>query len=238
MDVRDWRIYGLVAFWPATIAALQTGNLTIVLTLLAAAAWRTRDRAYAPGVAIGVAVALKLWLWPLFFWLIAVRRFRAAAVAASISVASVLTVLPFTSIGDYVRLLRNLGDTFGPQSYNLVGLLTQSGAAGVRAAELLAYALGAAVLAMAVIRRSFPIAVASCLLLSPIVWLHYFVLLAVPLAAAWRRLSPAWFIPLVLWLCPGNGVDVRTYDVVIGLLVLVAVTALAEKKTQRVGLAV
>jgi hypothetical protein len=234
MEVRDWRVYGLVAFWPATIAALQSGNLSIVLTLLAAAAWRTRDREYAPGVAIGVAVALKLVLWPLAFWLLAVRKFRAAAVAAAISVASVLLVLPFTSIRDYVKLLHNLGDTFGPHSYNLVGLLVQTDTAGVHTAEIVSYLVGATVLAIAVVRRSFPIAVAASLLLSPIVWVHYFVLLAVPLAAAWRRLSLAWFVPLVLWFCPGTTGDVRVRHIVIGLLTLIAVTALAERRRERI----
>src|SRR4051795_7943783 len=44
LDVRDWRVYGVVALWPSSLAAVQTGNLSILLALLLALAWRYRDR--------------------------------------------------------------------------------------------------------------------------------------------------------------------------------------------------
>src|SRR5262249_8763060 len=46
LDVRDWRVYGVVALWAPAFAALQTGNLTIVLGFLVALAWRWRDRVW------------------------------------------------------------------------------------------------------------------------------------------------------------------------------------------------
>ena len=46
---------------------------------------------------------------------------------------------------------------------------------------------------------SFSLGVVACLLLSPIVWLHYFSLLIVPLGIARPRLGPLWFIPLAYW---------------------------------------
>jgi hypothetical protein len=230
LGVKDWRVYGLVALWPATIAALQTGNLTILLVLLVAVAWRLRERPVLSGLAVGVAIALKLFLWPLVVWYLALRRWSSAAVAAGTGVAALLLVLPLASLASFVHLMRNLGDTFGGHSYNPVGLLVQSGATGVHVAQLVALAAGLAVLAVAYRRRSLPWSIAASLVLSPIVWLHYFVLLVVPIALARPRLAPLWALPLVMWVCAGTAGDVRWWHVVVGLATLAAVTVTAEKR--------
>jgi hypothetical protein len=229
LDVRDWRVYGIVALWGPSLAALQSGNLTIVLALLVALAWRWRERRWAPGVAIGVAVALKLFLWPLLVWLIAIRRYRAAASGAAIGVVGgLLLVLPFISIADYARLLNGMGNVFGPRSYNVVGLLQLSHAASMHTAVLVADFIGLAVLLFAYRRRSLSLALAASLLLSPIVWTHYFELLIVPVAVRWPRLAPVWFVPLLMLLCPGTWLDVRLWHVLLGLVVLLVVVALIE----------
>lgn len=231
LGVRDWRIYGLLGLWPTTFAAIQSGNLTVPLALLVALAWRYRERRYAPGIAIGAAIALKLFLWPLLVWLLATRRIRSGAVAGLLGLGGgLLTVLPFISLGHYLRLLRNMDDTFGPQSYTLAGLLTQSHAASFQTAALIGVGFGLAVLALAYVRRSLPLAVGAALALSPIVWNHYFLLLLVPLALAYPRLSPAWFAPLALWVCPGLGVHVRPHHVLIALVVVAAVILLVETR--------
>jgi hypothetical protein len=54
-------------------------------------------------------------------------------------------------------------------------------------------------------RAAFIIALAAALACSPIVWLHYFALLLVPVALASRRLQLVWFIPLLAWLGMGTG---------------------------------
>jgi alpha-1,2-mannosyltransferase len=233
IGVRDWRVYGAVALWPPTIAALQTGNLTILLGLLVALAWRWRDHRLLPGIAIGLAIALKLFLWPLLIWLLAIRRYSAAAVAVALSALGTLLVLPFTSLRSYGHLMSNLGNTFGAHSYNLVGLLQQSGLAGHSVAHLVVDVAGIAILLVVFRERSFPLAVAAALLLSPIVWMHYLLLLAVPLALARSAFAAAWLVPLVLWVCPGNGAAVRLRHIVIALLVIATVTAVAERGARR-----
>ena len=82
-------------------------------------------------------------------------------------------------------------------------------------------------LALAWRRRSIALAIAAAFLLSPIVWRHYFVLLAVPLAISFPRLHPAWAIPLGLWLVPGtyNG---GTWQVALALAVGAATVVAAE----------
>ncbi len=228
LGITDWRIYGLVALWPPTTYALQSGNLTILLVLLAALMWRFRARRLVPGLALGFAVALKLYMWPFGIWLLARRRFAATALATAIAVAGTLLVLPFMTLDAYIRLMRNLGRTFGPQSYNLIGLLTQAHVASFATATTLADVSGAAVLALAYRRRSLSLVLAATLLLSPIVWMHYYVALIVPLALARPRLAVAWALPLVLYLCPADGGLVRAGDTVIVLALLTVVTVLGE----------
>ena len=53
--------------------------------------------------------------------------------------------------------------------------------------------------------RSFTCAVAATLALSPIVWLHYLVVLLVPLAIARPRFSLLWLLPALLWVSPKPG---------------------------------
>jgi hypothetical protein len=54
-------------------------------------------------------------------------------------------------------------------------------------------------------RSAFMLAIAASLALTPIVWLHYFALLAVVVALARPRLAVAWFVPLGMVLTPGSG---------------------------------
>src|SRR5947208_12683314 len=51
-------------------------------------------------------------------------------------------------------------------------------------------------------RRSFVVAVAGALFATPVLWLHYLVLLFVPIALARPRLSALWLAPLAFWVTP------------------------------------
>ena len=46
-------------------------------------------------------------------------------------------------------------------------------------------------------RVSLTAAIGAALVLTPILWIHYLVLLVVPLALARPRLSPLWLVPLI-----------------------------------------
>jgi hypothetical protein len=203
--------------------------VTLPLVLLVALTWRYRDRTATAGIALGIALALKFFLWPVLLWLAVVRRTTAALVAAALATASLLLLLPFTSIGDYLALLRNLSDTFDGLSYTLYALLVDLGAPSslARAATL---AAGAVVLALAWRRRSLGLFVGAALLLSPIVWRHFFALLVVPLALARPRFDWVWLVPLAFWFVPGtyNGAPWQT---ALGLAVGAATVALAERES-------
>jgi hypothetical protein len=220
LDVRDWRVYGAVLLWPAVIEAVQTANASLPLTLLVALAWRYRGRATIAGLALGYGVAVKLFLWPVVVWLALVGRARAALVAAVAAAASLLLLLPFIGIADYVRLLRNLGETFEHDAYTIFALLTDAGAPDL-AARAVTVALGLGVLALAWRRQSLGLALAAALMLSPIVWRHFFVLLLVPLALSRPRFDVVWLVPIGLWVGDGtlNGAPWQT-ACVLGLVAL------------------
>jgi hypothetical protein len=226
LEVRDWRVYGVALLWPPVIDAYQTANLTLPLALLVALMWRYKARPAVAGVALGAALALKFFLWPVAVWLVATGRRRAAALSVAIGAASLLLLVPFVSIADYVRLVRNLSDTFDEQSYTPYALLVDLGASSPTA-RLVTLLLGAAVLVLAWRRRSLGLAIGAALLLSPIVWRHFFALLLVPMALARPRLDAAWGIPLVFWLVPGsyNG---EPWQTAVGLAAFGATLAACE----------
>jgi hypothetical protein len=226
LGVRDWRIAGLVLLWPPAIDAYQTANVSAMLALLTALAWRYRDRRIVAGVTLGATVALKFFLWPVVAWYAVTRRIAAAAIAVVVSGASLLLVTPFVSVGDYLRLVDNLSDTFDEKSYTPFALLAGLGLPD-GAARAITIALGVALFALAWRRKSLALAIATAFVLSPIVWRHYFVVLAVPMAISFPRLHPAWAIPLGFWLVPGtyNG---GTWQVAVALAIAGATLAAAE----------
>lgn len=211
LNIRDWRVYGIVLLWPAVIEGIQTANASLPLTLLVAVMWRYRDHAAIAGAALGYAVAVKLFLWPLVVWLALVGRRREAVVAGLTAAASLLLLLPFVGLGDYVRVLRNLGETFEHDAYTLFAVLGDLGVPDTQA-RLATLALGLAVLALAWHRRSLGLAIAAALILSPIVWRHFFTLLIVPLALSRPRFDLVWLIPIGLWVGDGtfNGAPWQT----------------------------
>jgi hypothetical protein len=212
LDVRDWRCYPVALAYSFTLEALEYGAVGPILLLFMALGWRYRDRKWG-GVALGGAIVLKLFLWPLLVWLVFTRRFATAAtacvVAGGIAVAS-WAVIGFRGLADYPALLSKLVDIEAGNSYSALALFE---AAGISApvSRTLAVALGVALLVASYRasrarrcdrierdRRSIILAVAAALVLTPILWLHYLVLLILPIALARPRLSGLWFAPFVL----------------------------------------
>jgi hypothetical protein len=210
LGVRDWRCHVLALTSPVTIHGLFYGNLTIVMVLLVAVAWRYREHARYAGLALGAAVAAKLFVWPLVVWLLLTRRFRAAAWAVGSAVVLVLgawALIGFDGFLDYPKLLRAVQDVYAERS---ISVSTVAGALGAPVSVAVAIAAlvgvacigGAAWLAVREDgdRRAFALLVTGCVLASPIVWPNYAALLFVPIAVTWPRLAPVWFFGYVTWL--------------------------------------
>lgn len=207
LGVRDWRCYGATFIWAPVWESMRGGSISLLLALLVAVAWKYRDRVAPVAMAIGGAIALKLFLWPLLVWLGATRRWRTLVWAGAAAVALVLVpwaALGFAGITEYPHILRVLSSIEAPESYTLAVVVHKAGL-GWRLGEAAGYAAGLALLALVARRRdrtSFILAIVAALVLSPIVWMHYFALLLVPVAIMSPSFGVAWLLPLSLFAFP------------------------------------
>lgn len=251
LGVRDWRCYGIAFFAPTMVNAIQTANLTVPLLLALAAIWALRRRTVLPGLVLALTLATKLFLWPVFVWLVATRRYRAAAASAAATAALVggsWALIGFAGLRDYPALLRVLAQSLEHDSYSIFALTSDLGAP-----DLLARGIGIAIGVVTLLgcwilgrrgddTRSFTLAILAALLFTPIIWLHYFTLLLVPIAILRKRLSLLWAVPVLFWFFvsgDGNGTSFQTswtlaVAALIALLVLRAQPAESVTARERV----
>jgi hypothetical protein len=235
LGVRDWRCYGIAFASIPTLSGLRLGAVTPLLVFLAALAWRHRDRAVVAGASVAAAVVVKLFLWPLGVWLLLTRRRRATAVAVAGSIA--VTAVAWAAIGfdglhRYPELLRSLSRTEAAQSYSLVAAAARLGVPSPRGSWLAVAIPAAAALVLWAVRTGrdeavFSATLIASLLLTPILWLHYFALLLVPVAIRQPRLGRLWILPLLYWVSPIAEPEAHPLwriVVVVALAVVVAVT--------------
>jgi alpha-1,2-mannosyltransferase len=200
LGVRDWRCYAIAFLATPGEMSVITGTLSGVCALLAAVIYRYRDGRARPAAALAVALATKLFLWPLGVWLIATRRARSAVIAVGTMVLFlalswlVMGSSSFASYRDSISPARQLAEA----SYSPFALARAFGASPALATALIGL-IGLAILAAARFiedeRITFSLALLAALVLSPVVWIHYLVLLYVPIAIARPRLSALWFAP-------------------------------------------
>jgi alpha-1,2-mannosyltransferase len=209
LGVRDVRCFGLALLMMPVSTGITTGTVSTLLTCAAALVWRYRDRVVVPAIALGASLMLKPLLWPVAIWLAATRRWRAAGLTILVTAAGMTAgyaALQINGLESYPALVKATTAVEGGVSYSLYGLLTQLGVPSPLAAS---YLIGAAVLATVwVVRRdeslAFVVALAAALALTPIVWVHYFSLLLIPLALGSRRLTWWWSLPVAVWFAQGG----------------------------------
>jgi alpha-1,2-mannosyltransferase len=232
LEVRDWRCYGVVFAWVTTLGAIRLGTFTPLLVLALALVWRYRDRPAVAGPALAAAIILKVFLWPMIVWFVLTRRFAAAAwsvaLAAGVTLAS-WAVLGFEGLSSYPELLRKLADIVATRGYSLDALAAAAGIDDGGAALRLVIA-GLVLGATAVVARrpggeagSFALAIAAAIVATPIVWLHYFMLLLLPIALARPRLSMLWLVPLLYWATPFQETGGDLWRILLGLVVAAAI---------------
>jgi Glycosyltransferase family 87 len=206
VGIRDWRCIGAALLWMPTASAIHLGTVSVPMALGVALLWRWRDRPLRAGVVLGLVIALKLFLWPLLVWLAITRRFRAATAATVSTIAFVL--VPWIPLGGagllgYPHRLSVLTSLEAHRGFSPAALLAHLGL-GWGAAEAVGYGLGILVLVRAYRRRdqeesSFGLACAATLLLTPILWPNYLVIMLVPLALQRPRLGVVWLLPAILF---------------------------------------
>ncbi len=214
LGLRDIRCYAAAFLSVPAVSAVLLGNLSIPLAFAVAVAWRYRDRVWPPAWALGLAVSAKLLMWPMLVWTLATRRLRVTGWSLVIGLMAALVAwaaIGFDGLTGYPDLLRRLSEIQSERSYSIVGMSATAGLGGA-AGRALTLVCGAALLIGCVLfarqgdePRSFTSAVVATLVLSPIVWLHYLVVLLVPMAILRPRFSALWLLPILLWVSPKPG---------------------------------
>jgi hypothetical protein len=175
-------------------------------------------------------VAVKLFLWPLIVWLAITRRFKAAGVA--VGSAAVVFLVPWipldgAGLGSYPHRLSLLSSLEAKRGFSPAALLAHLGV-GWGAAPAVGYALGVALLVLAYrCRRSETAALglvcAASLLLTPILWPNYLLIMLVPLALRRPRFDLVWLLPVVLLGQPV--IDPPVWEITVFLGILAVLTA-------------
>jgi hypothetical protein len=209
-------IAALVLLSSCAVIGLQDGTVNPWLLLGLVVAWRWRDRPVVAGVALALLIVGKLFLWPVLGWLLISRRYRAAGIAVLLTGVTLTAGWIFgpLSFGAYTSMLHVLSGIEVSHTSSLSGLLLH-----LHASLSLATALssGVALLLLGGVayrmrrdparaggdRLAFGTAVVAALLASPIVWHHYYLLLAVPLLIATRSVWPFVVLSFTSWAAAG-----------------------------------
>ena len=226
LEIRDWRCYGAVYLWPATLTAISVGTISTLLLLGIATVWRFRSRTGAASVAAVLTVSAKLFLWPLLVWLwLSGRRAVATWAVLGTCLAAIVawSIIRFDGITSYVSLLRRLSSVESREGYSAAWAVAGTAGIGVIAAVCAAAAYRFRWRG----RQALAAAVVAALLLTPILWLHYLVLLAATLP---RRFSLLWLVPALLWLTPQQGSYGDAWRVALATAVLAVVAVGALKR--------
>jgi Glycosyltransferase family 87 len=239
LGVRDWRCHALTLLAASSLAVVTSGSVSAFLALGAALLWRYRDRRAVAALVVGTIVVAKLYLWPLLVWLVAIRRGRTAALgfatAAGLALAG-WAITGFAGLTEYPHRVGSVAALEQGESYSSVALVLALGGSA-RLGQLAALTGGLALLA-AVFRsargadgerRAFVLAIAATFAFSPISWLHYFVLLAVPIALASPAFAPLWVLPLGFWALPmKSGSDL--WRIALAAALAVAIVGVAVRR--------
>lgn len=218
---------------------LAEGQLNCLLAFLLTLGWVAdrRDRQVLAGACVGAAAAIKLIPLFLLVYFVAARRWRAAIALIATFVAlngAAAAVLGLDAFRFYItEVVPGVADRFQTSTRNssiagfwrrlfdphpevrMIALAHQP-----LAAKAIGYALNAVVVAAAawvawradsVVSRdkAFAVAVVAMLLVAPLTWAHYFLLLVLPLCLVWMRTRGVlprilmWVVFLVL-LLPDN----------------------------------
>jgi hypothetical protein len=242
LGVRDWRCHALALGALPMTSSIMIGTLSPFLALGAAAAWRYRHGRWAVAAAIVGVVVTKIFLWPLVFWLLATRRYRTAATTVALGIGTVLVswgILGFDGLRDYPHRLSRVAGLEQDKSYSPFALFRLLGLSpGSARLAVLALTIAAIGGVVAVARgkdgdrRSFLLALGAGLVASPILWMHYLVLLVVPVALYRPRFGAAWFVPLAYWYLPGqeNHGSARNIALMVALTAITLALAMRRER--------
>jgi glycosyl transferase family 87 len=247
LRVRDWRLYGLSMLWWPVVSGWQVANISLPLVVGVALMWRYRDRAVVAGALLALLISAKLFLWPLGVWLLATRRYASLAYAAVFGLilnVAAWAVIGFSQLSRYERLSVAFVNISERRGAGLVAWAVSHGISSSGAHTLmLAVATVAAAACFVLGRRgddrmAMAMGVLTALLATPIIWIHYYALLIVPLAVARPRFTSGWAVATVLLIAfapRGGPTPLGTDTLQLGLLACVLVSVIAAVRDPALG---
>jgi hypothetical protein len=217
-----WRLRGLLTtptllllvITPAMLAQIVCGQIAGVVALLVDTAWRAdRDRkATRAGVWLGCAIAMKPFLLPIAAWWITRREWRSTG--AALATAAAISGVGLLLFGDaaYREWLSTLGQIDWYQlgaNASLLGAVRRSGLPeGIQHPIWLVACFGIAVATALAMRRSrnidrgWTLLLVASLLLSPLGWTYYELMMIGPLVSVARSTRWTTEACLLAWIPP------------------------------------
>jgi alpha-1,2-mannosyltransferase len=230
-----WMVLLLGAIgWPL-IFGVRIGQVTPLLYLVFAVAWRSLDRPRPLGASIAIGALIKLQPGLIALWLVVNREWRALAFAG-ITVAIVVAGAAAAGLWDwigFVTLLRSLTNAVTIDTNMALGATLHSLGLGAGPAGVIQTMNTIVIVALVIAAGlwlprtpGFLVAVLATQLVSPIVWSHYALLLLLPVAWLldrrqwWAAVIPAIHVWILLPFVPNWTYAAAFYGTLVALWVV------------------
>ena len=233
--VARWTILLLGAIgWPL-IFGVRIGQVTPLLYLVFAVAWRSLERPVWLGASVAVGTMIKLQPGLLAVWLVTRRDWRALAVAAIVgaAIAAVAAVVGLWDWPGFLTLLRATTNAVDIPVNMAIGSTLRSLGMNLELARTIQTVNTAVILVIVVLAGlrlprtpGFLVAVIGSQLISPIVWAHYALILLLPVAWLldrrqwWAAAIPGVHVWLLLGVVPNWTYALAFHAALIGVIVV------------------
>jgi hypothetical protein len=220
--------------WPL-IFGVRIGQVTPLLYLVFAVAWRSLDRPRPLGASIAIGGLIKLQPGLIALWLVVNREWRAlafAGITVAIGVAGAAAAGLWDWIG-FVTLLRSLTNAVTIDTNMALGATLHSLGLGAGPAGVIQTMNTIVIVALVIAAGlwlprtpGFLVAVLATQLVSPIVWSHYALLLLLPVAWLldrrqwWAAVIPAIHVWILLPFVPNWTYAAAFYGTLVALWVV------------------
>ena len=210
-------VLGVAAVSEAVLVDMNLGNVSILVLFASVVAWRTLDRPVG-AASIAFAMTVRPTFAIFLVWWALRRRWLEIVICVVTGLVIVALTLPFVGLDGYrqfLTLLRNLSDVTGvPNNQDFGSSVARLGLPSIASTGALLMGYVIAVVAIVVsLRRgaevSFLVTLGATLLLSPLLWDHYLVLVLPAIGFLLERRTVAGAILAILtlfwmpaWLAP------------------------------------
>ena len=203
--------FAVAAFSAPLLIDFNLGNVSTFVLFLTVVGWRSLDRPVG-SIALALGIAIRPQMAIMLLWWLARRKLGAFVWTVGTGLLVIAATLPFVGVSgylDFLRVVRN--DQVAGVAHN-GSLESVAIAAGLLPPLPIIVFLAGATIALGAIayslhrdaELSYVVTVSATLLLTPLLWGHYLVLLVIPAAyLAHRGRLWALALPLLGWLPEG-----------------------------------